>query len=142
MVSTTTHMGGSVRTVSHRYDRDGADVETTFPDGAKFWTARDGLGRMGGGYSGALGDTSVGMIGSTYDSASNLYYRVRRWGVSTYSEFDGLGRPSKIYEQFGDPAARFPGREGYRPFFCRCLSRSRTMLPSPSGSRPIRRATS
>jgi hypothetical protein len=30
----------------------------------------------------------------------------------------------------------------YRPFFCRCLSRSRTMLVSPSGIRPRRRATS
>jgi YD repeat-containing protein len=33
-------------------------------------------------------------------------------------------------------------RKDQRPFFCRCLSRSRTMLPSPSGSRPRRRATS
>jgi hypothetical protein len=32
--------------------------------------------------------------------------------------------------------------EPYRPFFCRCLSRSRTMLVSPSGIRPRRRATS
>jgi YD repeat-containing protein len=74
LTSTMTHMGGSVRTVSHRYDRDGAEVETTFPDGRKFWTARDGLGRMKGTYRGPLGDPSVGMTVSHYDRASNLYY--------------------------------------------------------------------
>ncbi|HEX8626377.1 MAG TPA: hypothetical protein VF782_15045 [Allosphingosinicella sp.] len=31
LASTTTHLGGSVRTVSRRYDRVGGEVETTFP---------------------------------------------------------------------------------------------------------------
>jgi hypothetical protein len=39
--------------------------EAAFPDRAKFWTARDAFGRMKGGYSGALDDPSVGMMGFT-----------------------------------------------------------------------------
>ncbi|HYI39163.1 MAG TPA: hypothetical protein VE053_02470 [Allosphingosinicella sp.] len=45
MVSTTTHMSAFSRSISHKYDREGRRIELTFPDGQKFWTARDGLGR-------------------------------------------------------------------------------------------------
>jgi RHS repeat-associated protein len=114
LTSTMTHMGGSVRTVSHRYDRDGAEVETTFPDGHKFWTARDGIGRMKGTYRGPLGDPSVGMTVSHYDRASNLYY-FGRWGTSTYTESDHVGRPARVYEQFGNAAADTNSTYTYNP---------------------------
>ena len=221
LASTTTHIGGSVRTVSHLYDREGREVETTFPDGKKFWTARDGLGRMKLGYSGALGDTSVHMTIFYYDVASRLYYFGRRWGTATLWERDNICRRRSgsglerrplqattftpcsglapwhpgafppeglspmpeiapragcagsaldtgarekrrrlqalrfVRDRTGIEAAKTPPmrpgrplrpdpdrRPGQRPFFCRCLSRSRTMLPSPSGIRPRRRATS
>jgi hypothetical protein len=39
LVSTTSNIGGPVRTVSHRFDREGRRIELAFPDGLKFWTA-------------------------------------------------------------------------------------------------------
>ena len=115
MTSTITHIGGSVRTVSHRYDRDGAEVETTYPDGRKFWTARDGLGRMKGGYSGALGDASVKMTVFYFNPASQLYYFGRRWGTSTYTDFDNVGRPWKLYQQMGTSVSDTASTFAYNP---------------------------
>ncbi|HEX8626378.1 MAG TPA: RHS repeat-associated core domain-containing protein [Allosphingosinicella sp.] len=115
LARTTTHIGGSVRTIAHRYDRDGADVETTYPDGRKFWTARDGLGRMKAGYQGALGDTSMGMTVFHYDRASHLYYFGRRWGTATVYERDAIGRPSLIQNAFGNAAADTISTFTYNP---------------------------
>jgi RHS repeat-associated protein len=100
MVSTTTNMGGFSRTVSHQYDRDGLESEITFPDGQKFWTARDGLGRPSGGYQGALGSTATGMVGFHYDRASNLARLDRRWGSATNFEYDHAGRLSALEDGF------------------------------------------
>ncbi len=115
LTSTTTHISGSVRTVSHRYDRDGAEVETAFPDGQKFWTARDGLGRMKGNYSGALGDQSVGMTVFHYDRTSSLYYFGRRWGTATVYERDNIGRPSLIQNAFENAAVNTISAYTYNP---------------------------
>ena len=115
LTTTTTHIGGSVRTVSHRYDRDGAEIETSFPDGKKFWTARDGVGRIKGGYSGALGDASVQMTVFYFNPASQLYYFGRRWGTSTYTDFDNIGRPWKLYQQMGTATADTASTFAYNP---------------------------
>jgi RHS repeat-associated protein len=100
MVSTTTNMGGFSRTVSHQYDRDGLESELTFPDGQKFWTARDGLGRPSGAYQGALGSTATGMVGFHYDRASNLARFDRRWGSATNFEYDHAGRLFALTDGF------------------------------------------
>ncbi|HEX8124042.1 MAG TPA: hypothetical protein VF548_00500, partial [Allosphingosinicella sp.] len=114
-VSTTTSMGGVSRTVSHQYDRDGGDVEIAFPDGARFWTERDGLGRMVGGYSGALGDSTVGMTGFGYNWAGHLYRFGRRWGSATNLEHDALGRVTSLGEWFNDPASPTLSTFAYNP---------------------------
>jgi hypothetical protein len=90
-------------------------VETTFPDGQKFWTVRDGLGRMKAGYRGALGDLSVQTTLFHYDRASNLYYFGRGSSTSTYSLFDNVGRPARIYEQFGHPSGDSNFTFAYNP---------------------------
>jgi YD repeat-containing protein len=69
MTSTTTAMGAFTRTVSHKYDREGRRIETTFPDGVKVWTARDGLGRATEDYQGAHGTTSNIMTAFAYNAA-------------------------------------------------------------------------
>ncbi len=115
LTSTTTHIGGSVRTVSHRYDRDGADVEMTFPDGEKFWNSRDGLGRMGGSYHGALGDTSVGLSVFYYSWNTDLYYFGRRWGSATFYEKDSLGRLTRLDQYFNTAPGNNQSTFAYNP---------------------------
>jgi YD repeat-containing protein len=73
LTSTTTSLGGSVRTVAHQYDRDGLRTEIAHPDGHKFWTARDGLGRAAGAYMGAIGSTSV--LAFAYDQSGAMTRR-------------------------------------------------------------------
>jgi RHS repeat-associated protein len=96
LTSTTTHMGGSVRTVAHRFDLDGARNEITYPDGHKFWTARDGLSRGTGAYMGAVGSTSVLLYTFAYDSASRLSSSTRYWGSATDYGYDPAGRLSSL----------------------------------------------
>ena len=60
-------MGGASRTITHRYDRGGGRTETGFPDGHRFWFARDGLGRMTHAHQGALGSPANAMIALGYN---------------------------------------------------------------------------
>ena len=92
MVSTTTNMGGASRTVSHKYDYDGRDIQLTFPDGEKVWTARDGLGRPKEMYQGALGSTATIMTAVSYYPSGELYYFARRFGDNSAYGYDGGGR--------------------------------------------------
>jgi hypothetical protein len=70
------------------------------------------------------------------------------WGIPNAGNQGRFGYTGQAWipERGARPAVeRAEGRSrsaGQRPFFCRCLSRSSTMLPSPSGSRPSLRATS
>ena len=70
---------------------------------------------MKGGYSGALGDTSVQMTVFHYSPASQLYYFGRRWGTSTYTEFDNVGRPWKLYQQMGTAVGDTASTFAYNP---------------------------
>ena len=45
LASSGTNMGGVTRNLSYQYDRNGARLSITHPDGAWFATVRDGLGR-------------------------------------------------------------------------------------------------
>jgi RHS repeat-associated protein len=54
------------------------------------------------------------MTVSHYDRASNLYY-FGRWGTSTYTESDHVGRPARVYEQFGTSAADTNSTYTYNP---------------------------
>jgi YD repeat-containing protein len=75
-------------------------VEVGFPDGAKFWTDRDRLGRAVGGYQGPLGSTAMAMVGFTFDSASQLYRTARRWGSATNPRYDGAKRLAGLENGF------------------------------------------
>ena len=101
LVSTTTNMGGFSRTVSHLYDREGREVELAFPDGQKFWTARDGHGRPTEGYQGALGDASHITIAFAYNPAGQLSHFARRFGDRTAYGYDGAGRLASLDDAFG-----------------------------------------
>ena len=101
LVSTTTNMAAIFRTVSHRYDREGRRTELIFPDGQRFWTARDGLGRAIEHYQGPLGSTSTIMTVFYFDAASNLARFGRRWGSATNYAYDPAGRLSSLEHGFG-----------------------------------------
>jgi RHS repeat-associated protein len=115
LASTTTAISGASRTVSHRFDRDGREVETSFPDGQKFWTSRDGLGRMIGSYHGALGDTSTGLTVFHYSWTSDLYYFGRRWGSATLYENDAAGRLTKLDQYFNTAPGNNQSSFTYNP---------------------------
>jgi RHS repeat-associated protein len=100
LVSTTTSLGGVSRTVSHRYDRDGLESELTFPDGQKFWMARDGLGRAAGLYHDPLGSTSTRLVSFAWDPASQLSRLTRYFGDRTDYGYEGVGRLASLEDNF------------------------------------------
>jgi RHS repeat-associated protein len=108
-------MGGLSRTVSHRYDREGRDSEITFPDGEKFWTARDGLGRATEAYQGPLGSTTTIMIAFAYNSASQLFHFARRFGDSTAYGYDYAGRLSAMEDFVGSAVGNTRSEFTYNP---------------------------
>ena len=81
--------------------RDGRESELTFPDGQKFWTRRDGLGRATDLYQGPLGSTSTIMVAFAYNSARQLSYFARRFGDNTAYAYDGAGRLAAAEDGFG-----------------------------------------
>jgi RHS repeat-associated protein len=98
LVSTTSNMGGPVRTVSHRFDREGRRIELTFPDSLKFWTARDGLGRAIDDYQGPHGSTAHIMTAFAYNPAGQRSYFARRFGDMTSYGYDAAGRLNAQYD--------------------------------------------
>ncbi len=125
LTSTTTHLGGHVRTIAHKYDRDGADVEIGYPDGHKFWTARDGLGRPSGAYMGAVGTTSVLAYAYTYDPASRLTRSTRYWGSASIYGYDPAGRLKSLEQSFPSGAGNTRSDFTYNPA-SQILSETRT----------------
>jgi hypothetical protein len=63
-------------------------------------------------------------------------------GFTTVYGYDPVQRLALMGNDLAGTGNDVDVTPAYRPFFCLCLSRSRTMLPSPSGIRPMRRATS
>jgi RHS repeat-associated protein len=115
MASTTTDMGGFSRTVSHRYDREGRKLELAFPDGAKFWTARDGLGRATEGYQGALGSTAHIMIAFAYNPGGQLSHFARRFTDNSSYAYDGAGRLSALDDHFAGGIGNTRSEFAYNP---------------------------
>ena len=115
LTSSTSNMGGYSRTVSHLYDREGRETELTFPDGQKFWTARDGLGRTGAIHHGALGSSSPFMVGFAWNWASQLYYHARRFGDASVYAYDGPGRITVIEDGFGGGIGNTRSEFQYNP---------------------------
>jgi RHS repeat-associated protein len=94
-------MGGSTRTVTHGYDDEGRELELGFPDGQKFWTRRDGLGRATDVYRGPLGSTLEIMVAFAYNGAAQLSYFARRFGDNSAYSYDGAGRLWILEDGFG-----------------------------------------
>jgi RHS repeat-associated protein len=112
IAATTSTMGGISRSVTHRYDRGGGRAETGFPDGQKFWFARDGLGRMTHAHQGALGSPANAMIALAYNERGLRSSFARKYGDSTLYGYDRVGRPALIRDSFasgaGDVQWTFP----------------------------------
>jgi len=101
LTSTTSNMGGTSRTVTHQFNREGQRTELAFPDSQKFWTARDGLGRATEVYQGPLGATATLMAAFAYNGAAQRSYFSRRFGDVTSYGYDGIGRLAMLDEGFG-----------------------------------------
>jgi RHS repeat-associated protein len=100
LTASTMTLSGVSRTVSHLYDREGRESELTFPDGSKFWTGRDGLGRATGLYQGALGVTSTRLVAFAYDPASQPSRLTRYFGDKTDYGYDPIGRLASLEDTF------------------------------------------
>jgi RHS repeat-associated protein len=101
LTASTSNMGGFSRTVSHQVDREGRRTEIAFPDGQKFWTRRDGLGRATDVFQGPLGSTATAMAAFAYNSAAQRAYFSRRFGDATSYGYDLIGRLSMVEDVFG-----------------------------------------
>ena len=112
MVATRSTMGGVGRTVSHRYDRGGGRVETGFPDGQRFWFARDGVGRMTHAHHGPLGSPANMLVALAYNQRGQRSSFQRKYGDATLYGYDRVGRPASIKDVFvggaGDVQWTFP----------------------------------
>ncbi|HET9638332.1 MAG TPA: RHS repeat-associated core domain-containing protein [Allosphingosinicella sp.] len=101
VASSTLAMAGASRTIGHLYDSEGRESELAFPDGQKFWTKRDGLGRATDDYQGPLGSTATIMTAFAYNPAGQRSYFARRFGDMTAYLYDGAGRLSLHRDEFG-----------------------------------------
>ncbi len=96
--SSTTDMGGTARTLSYQYDRDGGRTRITHPGtGIYFDYARDGLDRL---YWAASPDES-GRVYSSYRPDGLPAAQSRGNGASTWTSRDGVGRLDGLGHYYG-----------------------------------------
>jgi RHS repeat-associated protein len=87
LASSSTNMGGTTRTLSHQYDRNGNRTQITHPDGVYFTSSYDGLNRP---Y--ILYDQAAWREWFAYKHHGTLYVAVRANSVHDYWEYDNIQR--------------------------------------------------
>src|SRR5205085_4337443 len=85
----STDMGGTTRTLSYLYDRDGDRTRITHPDGTFFASRYDGLDRQ---YYLLASDT-LGIV-YHYFAPEGMVGTRNRAGIATWFGYDGLQRPN------------------------------------------------
>lgn len=101
LVSSTTNMGGTARTLSYQYDADGNRVRIVHPDGVNFDYAYDGLDRFVQGY----GPNGGGFLTPVYDAQGRLGH-MNQPNVATDLGYDAGGRLASL--QHHAASASFP----------------------------------
>ena len=90
ILSTTSNMGGTARTLSYLYDGDSDRIRIIEPDGASFSYTFDGMDRMNGLYEGA--GTTVPLQTFTYRTDGLLSSRSETGGSSISYGWDPMSR--------------------------------------------------
>ncbi len=99
LLSTTTSMGGTARTLAYAYDRDGNRTRITHPDGIWFETSYDGLDR-------AVWLRENGTVGRTamnYYPDGTPYALGRINDQNSYWNYDGVQRLSSMAHLYPGP---------------------------------------
>jgi RHS repeat-associated protein len=91
LASSSTNMGGTARTLSYQYDRDGDRTSITHPDSNSFATAYDGLDRPT-----QLSDPSAWRVRYSYENHGGLDEMERANGANNFVDYDGLQRPASL----------------------------------------------
>lgn len=111
LLTETTNLGGTSRTISHRYDTNGNRTRLTHPDGQFFTYLHDGLDRLS--YL-REGDVDV-LTSHGYDDYGRLDSRTTAGGAATTLGYDAISRVDYIGYQFAGDIDDLTLGFGYNP---------------------------
>ena len=97
LISSSSNMSGTTRTLAYQYDAAGGRTRITHPDGVWFGTLRDGLERPFWLYS----DPAAGVYYSSYRPDGLPAGQSRGNGASTWTSRDGVGRLNGLGHYYG-----------------------------------------
>jgi RHS repeat-associated protein len=98
LISATTNISGTARTLAYQYDAAGGRIRVTHPDGAWFGILRDGLDRPYWLYS---ADPAAGCYYSSYRHDGLPASQSRCNGTSTWTSRDGVQRLNGLGHYYG-----------------------------------------
>ncbi|NIJ20281.1 RHS repeat-associated protein [Sphingomonas naasensis] len=110
LTSTTTSMGGTSRTFSYLYDRNGNRTRITHPDGNYFTYAYDGLDRA---TSISQNDSAI-VVTMGWDAQGRRSSETRG-GVATTYGYDAISRPNSVADNLAGSTHDLTTSFGYSP---------------------------
>ena len=133
--------GGAAPIASFSYDAAGRRGGTAVSGAASSfgYDALSRLSSLGHDLAGTAFDQALGF---GYNPASQIVTRTSANDAFAWTAAANAAAATPSTASTSTPPPPAPCRRQDLPFLARCLSRSRTMLASPSGSKPRRRATS
>lgn len=117
LISSTTSMGGTSRTLTYQYDANSSRTRITHPDGNFVNYNRDGLGRI---FYTDL-NSAQPLFHPQYDTAGRpaYLYRLRHsdwsWGMQTSFGYDGISRLASLGDVFTSSGYNQSSTFGYNP---------------------------
>lgn len=114
LVSTTSDMGGTARTLSFQYDADSNRTQLTHPDGPVFTYAFDGLDRLNGTYEGAGTGTPLDTFSYSNAGVLGTATEPGTGNSATYSH-DGLDRLTSLVHAFAGGTGNITSTLSYTP---------------------------
>ncbi|MEO6215203.1 MAG: RHS repeat-associated core domain-containing protein [Sphingomonas sp.] len=111
LISTTSNMGGTSRTLSYQYDADGDRTGITHPDGANFTYGYDGMGRLSGLYEGS--GTTAPLMTALFRADGLLSSRSETGGSSVSYGYDNVSRLNSQSDAFTGGSGNLTRTLGY-----------------------------
>ncbi|MDF7774286.1 RHS repeat-associated core domain-containing protein [Sphingomonas sp. AOB5] len=108
--SSTTNQGGTTRTLSYQWDRNGNRTQVTHPDGAYFTYDYDDLGRLI-----AIKENGTTQIASIPYDNRNRRASDTRGGVTTTYGYDAVSRLASLSNDLSGTSADVTTTFGYNP---------------------------
>lgn len=114
LATSSSTMGGVIRTLTYQYDADGNRTRITHPDGVYFGYSYDALDRMANAVWNAPGVGTVPFVAITYD-AQGRRSDINRASSYTGYAYDPVGRLGGMNQRFAENAGNAAQTFGYNP---------------------------